>query len=112
MRGLRCTLLTDQPATAEIGVTLAQASQGKGLATEALTAVVTELFEQLGMHRVFAEADDRNVPVRRLLERLGFRCEARPSRGRLVQGRVVDAASLRDAEPGVARAALTSVDFW
>lgn len=68
---------TDQPATAEIGVTLAQASQGKGLATEALTAVVTELFEQRGMHRVFAEADDRNVPVRRLLERLGFRCEAR-----------------------------------
>jgi RimJ/RimL family protein N-acetyltransferase len=68
---------TDQPATAEIGVTLGQASQGKGLATEALTAVVTELFEQRGMHRVFAEADDRNVPVRRLLERLGFRCEAR-----------------------------------
>jgi len=68
---------TDQPATAEIGITLAQSSQGKGLATEALTAVVTELFEQRGMHRVFAEADDRNVPVRRLLERLGFRCEGR-----------------------------------
>ena len=68
---------TDQPATAEIGVTLAQASQGKGLATEALTAVVRELFEERGMHRVFAEADDRNFPVRRLLERLGFRCEAR-----------------------------------
>src|SRR5262245_21422382 len=68
---------TDQPATAEIGVTLAQASQGKGLATEALTAVVTELFEQRGMHRVFAEADDRNVPVCRLLDRLGFRSEAR-----------------------------------
>ena len=29
------------------------------------------------MHRVLAEADDRNFPVRRLLERLGFRCEAR-----------------------------------
>jgi RimJ/RimL family protein N-acetyltransferase len=68
---------TDQPATAEIGITLAQSSQGKGLATEALTAVVTELFEQRGIHRVFAEADDRNVPVRRLLERLGFRCEGR-----------------------------------
>ena len=68
---------TDQPATAEIGVTLAHASQGKGLATEALTALLTELFEQRGMHRVFAEADDRNVPVCRLLERLGFRCEAR-----------------------------------
>ena len=68
---------TDQPATAEVGVTLARANQGKGLATEALTALVTELFEQRGIHRVFAEADDRNVPVRRLLERLGFRCEGR-----------------------------------
>ena len=67
---------TDQPATAEVGVTLARANQGKGLATEALTAVLRELFEQRGMHRVFAEADDRNAPVRRLLERLGFRCEA------------------------------------
>jgi RimJ/RimL family protein N-acetyltransferase len=70
-------VVTDQPATAEVGVTLAQANQGKGLATEALTAVMAELFEQRGIHRVFAEADDRNVPVRRLLERLGFRCEAR-----------------------------------
>ena len=68
---------TDQPATAEVGVTLAREGQGKGLATEALTALVTELFERLGIHRVFAEADDRNVPVQRLLERLGFRCEAR-----------------------------------
>jgi RimJ/RimL family protein N-acetyltransferase len=70
-------VLTEQPETAEIGVTLARASQGKGLATEALTAVLTELFERQGLHRVFAEADDRNRPVRHLLERLGFRCEAR-----------------------------------
>ena len=68
---------TDQPATAELGVTLAPASQGRGLATEAVRAVVTELFERLGVHRVFAEADERNGSVRRLLERLGFRCEAR-----------------------------------
>jgi RimJ/RimL family protein N-acetyltransferase len=68
---------TDQPATAEVGITLAQANQGRGLATEALTAVLTELFEHRGMHRVFAQADERNAPVQRLLERLGFRCEAR-----------------------------------
>lgn len=70
-------VVTDQPATAEVGVTLAQAHQGKGLATEALTAVLTQLFEQHDIHRVFAEADDRNVPVLRLFGRLGFRCEAR-----------------------------------
>ena len=70
-------IASDQPRTAEIGVTLARASQGRGLATEALRAVLAELFELHGMHRVFAQADDRNVAVQRLLERLGFRCEAR-----------------------------------
>ena len=68
---------TDQPQTAEVGVTFAPATQGSGLATEALGAVVTRLFEDHGLHRVFAQADDRNLPVHRLLERLGFRCEAR-----------------------------------
>jgi RimJ/RimL family protein N-acetyltransferase len=67
----------DQPATAEVGVTLAPERQGSGLAAEALGAVVDRLFEDLQMHRVYAEADDRNTPVHRLLERLGFRCEAR-----------------------------------
>src|SRR5687768_682833 len=48
---------TAQPATAEVGVTFAPASQGTGLATEALRAVVTRSFEQLELHRVYAEAD-------------------------------------------------------
>jgi len=30
-----------------------------------------------GLHRVFAQADDRNHAVHRLLEHLGLRCEAR-----------------------------------
>ena len=53
------------------------AGQGRGLASEALGAVVDRLFAELRMHRVVAETDDRNVAVHRLLERLGFRCEAR-----------------------------------
>jgi RimJ/RimL family protein N-acetyltransferase len=70
-------VVADQPATAEVGVTLAPAHQGSGLATEALAAVIAHLFEERGLHRVYAQADDRNVAVHRLLERLGFRCEAR-----------------------------------
>jgi RimJ/RimL family protein N-acetyltransferase len=70
-------VLDDQPQTAEVGVTFAPATQGSGLATEALGAVVTHLFERHDMHRVYAETDDRNAAVHRLLERLGFRCEAR-----------------------------------
>jgi RimJ/RimL family protein N-acetyltransferase len=70
-------VVTDQPATAEVGVTLATEHQGSGLAAEALVAVISELFERHGLHRIYARADDRNVAVHRLLERLGFRCEAR-----------------------------------
>ena len=65
------------PRTAEVGVTFAPATQGRGLASEALSAVVTRLFDEHDIHRVHAEADDRNTAVHRLLERLGFRCEAR-----------------------------------
>jgi RimJ/RimL family protein N-acetyltransferase len=68
---------SEQPRTAEVGVTFAPATQGGGLATEALGAVVSRLFEEHDIRRVYAQADDRNIPVHRLLERLGFRCEAR-----------------------------------
>jgi RimJ/RimL family protein N-acetyltransferase len=70
-------VVTGQPATAEVGVTLAPDHQGRGLASEALAAVMATLFEKHDVHRIYAEADDRNLSVHRLLERLGFRCEAR-----------------------------------
>jgi RimJ/RimL family protein N-acetyltransferase len=70
-------VLADQPATAEVGVTLAPDRQGSGLATEALGAIVSTLFEVHHMHRVFGEVDDRNTAVQNLFGRLGFRCEAR-----------------------------------
>ncbi len=70
-------IVNDQPATAEVGITFAPKHQGSGLATEALSAVISTLFGQHQLHRVFAQADDRNLAVQRLLERLGLRCEAR-----------------------------------
>lgn len=69
--------VADQPATAEVGVTLAPSSQGKGIAAEALAAVVTMLIDEHEIHRVLAHVDDRNVASWRLFERLGFRCEGR-----------------------------------
>ena len=72
-----CLVLRDQPRTAEVGVTLAPASQGRGIAAEALRGLIGELFAAHGMHRVIAQADDRNAAVQRLLERLGLRLEAR-----------------------------------
>jgi RimJ/RimL family protein N-acetyltransferase len=70
-------ILTEERATAEVGVTFARASQGRGLAREALGALVGALFEEHDLHRVYAETDDRNPAVHRLFQRLGFRCEGR-----------------------------------
>lgn len=67
----------DQPASAEIGITLSPAARRRGLATEALRGLVTVLFARHAMHRVFAHADERNESVHRLLERVGVRCEGR-----------------------------------
>jgi RimJ/RimL family protein N-acetyltransferase len=46
-------VLADQSATAEVGVTLPPDRRGSGLATEALGAIVSTLFEDHHMHRVF-----------------------------------------------------------
>jgi RimJ/RimL family protein N-acetyltransferase len=62
--------------TVEVGITLARSAQGRGIATEALRAVVSACFEA-GAHRVFAGSDARNAPVARLFERVGLRHEAR-----------------------------------
>ncbi|MGH2776259.1 MAG: GNAT family N-acetyltransferase, partial [Actinomycetota bacterium] len=70
-------VITEQPRTAEVGVTLASQFQGKGIATEALTASLDWLFGDLQIHRVFAQADDRNHRVQRLLDGLNFRLEGR-----------------------------------
>lgn len=66
-----------QPKTAEVGITLAPAHQGRGIGREALGALVTWLLDEHDLHRVYAHADDRNLAVHRLLEALGFRLEGR-----------------------------------
>lgn len=57
-------------------MTLAPQSQGRGLASEAFTAVMKTLSQDYGFHRVYAQADERNLAVHRLFEHLGFCCEA------------------------------------
>ena len=78
--------LADQPDTFEVGVTLAPHAQGRGVATEALGAVVDELFTAGNAHRVLAFCDARNEPVARLLARLGFRRESRQVDGDWFKG--------------------------
>lgn len=65
----------DNLMQAELGFTLAPAYQGKGYATEAVDALLEQLFTERELHRVSAECDARNVSSARLLQRVGFRQE-------------------------------------
>lgn len=66
----------EEPRLASFGVTLSRAAQGRGYATEALTALLDYLFIERGKHRVSATCDVRNHRSAALLERLGMRREA------------------------------------
>lgn len=65
----------DDPRQAEIGFTLARQAQGRGLATEAITALLDYIFHTLALRRVIAICDVRNRGSYQLLERLGMRRE-------------------------------------
>jgi RimJ/RimL family protein N-acetyltransferase len=75
---------------AELGFTLAAERQGHGYATEAVRAVLGDLFERRGLHRVSAECDARNLASARLLERLGFRQEGRRPANTWIKGEWTD----------------------
>ena len=64
--------LHDNRKQAEVGFTLDRAYQGKGFASEAVTAVLDRLFLVQGVLKVTGECDARNVRSAALLERLGF----------------------------------------
>ena len=78
--------LGEQPDSYEIGVTLASASQGRGIGTEAVGAVVDHLFVDARAHRVVAFCDSRNEPVARLLRRVGMRQESSQTEGDWFKG--------------------------
>lgn len=77
---------------AELGVTLAREAQGQGYAAEGLRALLDHAFGPLGLHRVHAGIDPRNLAVTRLLVRLGFRHEGTHRSSYLHRGEWTDEA--------------------
>lgn len=61
---------------AQLGYTFDPQFWGRGLALEAVQALLNLAFATHGLHRVQATTDPRNLPSIRLLQRLGFRQEA------------------------------------
>jgi RimJ/RimL family protein N-acetyltransferase len=74
----------------EIGYTISPAFQHQGIATEAVTEVVSFLFSQLNKHRITVSIDPSNASSIRLVERLGFRKEAHFKKSLFFKGEWVD----------------------
>lgn len=62
--------------TVEIGYVFHKQFLHQGYATEALNCIIQYLFEDLKLHRIYANLDTRNIASARLCERLGMRKEA------------------------------------
>jgi ribosomal-protein-alanine N-acetyltransferase len=64
-----------QGKVSEIGYMFVPDQRGRGLAGEALAAVLDQLFRVEGQRKAVADTDPENLASRRLLERLGFKLE-------------------------------------
>ena len=62
----------EQSRRMELGYVLGRPAQGRGWATEAVGLALDHAFGGIGLHRVEADTDPRNVRSCALLERLGF----------------------------------------
>jgi RimJ/RimL family protein N-acetyltransferase len=74
----------------EIGYSIAPKFQGKGYATEAVTALISHIFSDLKKHRITASIDPANIKSAALVLRLGFRKEAHFIKSILFNGTWMD----------------------
>ncbi len=65
----------EQTQCAAIGYCLGRAWWGQGIMTEALTAVMTYLFDEIGFHRIQLEHDHENPASGRVMRKAGMRLE-------------------------------------
>lgn len=78
----------------DVGFALGRRFWGRGIASKALSLLLRFAFEELGVHRVEADADPRNERSLRLLERLGFEREGLLRERYHVNGEIQDAVIL------------------
>jgi [ribosomal protein S5]-alanine N-acetyltransferase len=76
--------------SAEIGYWLGQAHWGRGIVTEALTAVTAAAFEHFDLLRLFALPFADNPGSIRVLEKAGYSLEGRLPQSTIKDGRVRD----------------------
>ena len=76
--------------SANVGYWIDEDHAGKGYMPEAVALVLRYAFEELGLHRVEAAIVPRNLPSRRVAEKLGLRNEGTAQRFLQIQGAYED----------------------
>lgn len=91
-----CTLfaINETQGRAEVGYALGHEFWGRGYMNEALTALVEYAFGTLGMRRLEADVDPRNIGSLHALERLGFGREGLMRERWKVNGEIQDSVAL------------------
>ncbi|MBV8374304.1 MAG: GNAT family N-acetyltransferase [Candidatus Eremiobacteraeota bacterium] len=77
-------------STAEIGYSVVRAYRGRGIATEAVAALVAEGFRSARLRRIRAYCVPDNLSSRAVLRRNGFEDDGMLRHGATVQGQPVD----------------------
>ena len=77
----------------EIGYSIARRLWNRGLATDALKAILPFAFDTLGLNRVEARHDVRNPASGRVMERAGFKLEGISRECLMLKGRLADMAN-------------------
>ena len=72
----RLSVNNESTGTGDFGYTLASAYWRQGLGTEAARAILRVGFEDLGLRRIWAECDVRNIGSWGIMQKLGMRREA------------------------------------
>lgn len=74
----------------ELGWSIHPDFQGRGFATEGAREMLRLGFEDLGLHRIYADADARNEASLKVMDRLGMRREAHLVEASWLKGAWVD----------------------
>lgn len=89
--GISFMIQTDvQRVSAEIGYWLGESYWGKGIATEAVAAITRHAIDTQHLTRLFGLVFDYNTASARVLEKCGYRFEARLPRSAIKDGKIID----------------------
>ena len=76
--------LIENDRMASAAIRLSPSCQGQGFGTEALAAMTDFCFSNTELKRLWAEADVRNIPSQRMLEKCGYKREGLIRQGKMV----------------------------